>query len=244
MNQEKIKLFTFYDSNLLKKIRIGPNNDGGYILNTNEPFTNYDLILSGGAGRNTIFEVQLSTKFNTKCYIFDHSVNKLPHLNHFITFFKQKIDISNTFLLECINNHNDIFLKLDIEGAEYNFIDKLSVADLNKFKQIIIEFHKTYTDFKLNQLAKIRETHIPIHIHANNCTSSVLLDGVLIPKCLEITFLRKTDINKVLNTFYLNNKPLPTVIDKKNCYNKKDIILDYYPFCVEKDMDAWSKVFA
>ncbi len=245
MNTTKLDLFTFYTSPLLEKKRIGSNNDGGYVIISNANLINCDIILSGGAGNNTKFEVELSQIIKQKCYIFDHSITKLRHSNNWITFLKQKIDKNNQILFQIINQHQNIFLKLDIEGHEFEFINELSTDQLNNFKQIIVEFHNVATDFKLNQLKKIRDTHIPVHVHINNCGSSFLLDKVLIPKFIEITFIRKIDLEqKILNTLYLNNQKLPLKIDKKNCPKKNDILIDYYPFCIDKNLDAWTQVFS
>jgi hypothetical protein len=40
-----------------------------------------------------------------------------------------------------MNKYNNIFLKMDIEGAEYPWLLSLNNDQLNKFKQIVIEFH-------------------------------------------------------------------------------------------------------
>ena len=38
------------------------------------------------------------------------------------------------------------FIKLDLEGAEYELLDNLSDEDINPFKQIFIEFHHHCTN--------------------------------------------------------------------------------------------------
>ena len=69
-----LEIFTPYTNNNLEKIRIGSNNDGGYVIYKN--FENYDIILSGGAGNNITFEIQLIELYpNTICHLFDHTVD-------------------------------------------------------------------------------------------------------------------------------------------------------------------------
>jgi FkbM family methyltransferase len=58
-------------------------------------------------------------------------------------------------LLSMIPNSNIAIMKIDIEGAEFDFIKALDLSLLNKVKQLIIEFHHdTIANISLNDTKK------------------------------------------------------------------------------------------
>ena len=73
---------------------------------------------------------------------------------------------------------------MDIEGSEYDWIHSLSEKQLNKFNQIIIEFHSDdnlessrknrwglwgkFDNYKSSALIKLAHTHYLVHLHGNN----------------------------------------------------------------------------
>jgi hypothetical protein len=110
-------------------------------------------------------------------------------------------------------------------------VNSLSLDDLNKFKQITIEFH-SINDNGLNIkkqlkhlcLKKLFETHYIIHAHGNNCCGTTNN----IPNIIELTYVRKDVIGE--NVKY-NKKNLPTkYLDYPNLSNNSDIDLNFYPF--------------
>lgn len=88
----------------------------------------------------------------------------------FITFYESRQNESGSILIDHINIQNDEitkynvesvrlselvrrigithvdFIKLDLEGAEYDLLDKISDEDIKPFKQIFIEFHHHCTN--------------------------------------------------------------------------------------------------
>ena len=73
------------------------------------------------------------------------------------------------------NNYNNIFLKMDIEGGEYPWLLQIDENSLNKFIQIVIEFHGITNDSwhcnyndKIKCLEKLSKTHYIVHAHGNN----------------------------------------------------------------------------
>jgi len=110
-----------------KKIRLGKNNDGGYIIADIE---NYDIFLSCGVKDDISFEEEFINKYKQKCIAFDHSIDYLPVKNNNILFYKKQIsDINSDFeenLHNYVNSFNNIFLKMDIEGDEYLWLNTLN----------------------------------------------------------------------------------------------------------------------
>lgn len=130
------------------------------------------------------------------------------------------------------SNEKHMFLKIDIEGDEYNAILESSSKILKKFDQIVIEVHYIGDDSFLSlerQLLffkKLNQHHKIVHVHHNNWSDIKLIEGYKVPQVLEITYLKndeKYDFVKSTNLF-------PTVLDFPNNIIQHDIPLDFYPF--------------
>jgi FkbM family methyltransferase len=63
-----------------------------------------------------------------------------------------------------LKNHEDVFLKIDIEGAEYEILDHNSDLIKNKTKYIAIEFHKISQNEYQKHLNQLSETFKIIEI--------------------------------------------------------------------------------
>ena len=171
--------------NIDNKFRIGSKNDGGYIIVNNYK---YDLLISGGISNDITFENDFVNKYNIKCYAFDGTINSIPTNNNNIIFIKKNIDNYNndkvTDLKYLINQYDYIFIKMDIEGYEFNWLQSLSLNELQKLKQITIEFHldldnetskKMPLINKLDILKKLSNTHYCIHFHGNSWSGTTLI---------------------------------------------------------------------
>lgn len=218
----------------LSKQRIGSKYDGGYVIDRN--LTQYDLILSGGAGNNITFEEELCSLLKTKCIIYDHTVDVKSN-NTDIVHIKEKLDKNTDSFYKYINIYNNIFLKLDIEGGEYQILSSLDDNDIFKFKQIVIEFHDYLSETRLELIKKLTINHVLIHLHANNCCGLIDFNSIKFPKIVELTFVRKSEITNH-TVIKSNNQPLPVIsLDYPNLKNKPEIRLDYYPFMMNDVQD-------
>lgn len=226
------------------KIRIGSLNDGGYVIADG---LEYDLLLSCGISDDITFEDYFTNKYNVNCYAYDGTINNLPHYNNNkINFIKKNIskiesDIT-TNLLDIINLNNNIFLKMDIETNEFQWLELLKNEHLNKFKQIVIEFHFPFTyeeelfkklsypmdiNNKINCLDKLSKTHYLIHLHPNNCCGTTIYNNITVPNVFECTYIRKDLCNNIKK----NIIKIPDILlDSKNVNYNGDIFLEGYPF--------------
>jgi hypothetical protein len=233
MDLELLKVYNFD-----KKIRLGVNSDGGYVIGElDEP--NYDCYISAGINDEESFSVDLIEKYNMNEYNsfgFDGTIHSYPyHYTNKISFIKKNInsynDNFNTNLDYLINKYDNIFLKMDIEGYEYPWLLLLDEKKLSKFKQIVIEFHGITNDGwgwsnvdKRICLAKLANTHYIIHAHGNN--NSFILNGI--PDVIELTFINKKYFNSIPE---LNKQNLPIEnIDFRNMIHRDDFNLNHYPF--------------
>ena len=76
---------------------------------------------------------------------------------------------------------------------------------------------------KIRYFDKILEHFYIVHIHPNNALEPLNYLDLEIPRLLEVSFLRKDRLNKLLRV-----SSLPHRLDKKNVDNKKDVELPHY----------------
>ena len=232
----ELSLLTVYKSPFNKK-RIGCNNDGGYII-CDSPGIEYDILLSGGIASDISFELELCQKYKLKCLGFDGTswCNVKDNVNDNIFIINKNIgDIegeNTTDLKKYIDLHNNIFIKMDIEGDELSWVRCLSEEHLNKFSQIIMEFHFPFADDDRIVFEKLNKSHLLIHFHGNNCPAgTVNFKGVVVPNVFECTYINKKYVD--LNNIVLNDEVIPGILDMPNC-GGMDIFIDYPPFVHSK----------
>jgi len=231
-NLELLKVYNFD-----KKIRYGVNSDGGYVIA--ELDGDYDCYISAGIAGEESFSRDFINKYNMNQYNsfgFDGTINNYPYqYTNKISFIKQNInsfnDDHNSNLSFLIDKYNNIFLKIAIEGGEYPWLSSLDESQLNKFKQIVIEFHGITNDTwgcnyndKIKCLEKLNNTHYIVHAHGNNY--GPVFNNI--PDTIELTYVNKNYFNSVPE---FNNKPLPIVnLDFPNNPATEDFNLNFYPF--------------
>jgi hypothetical protein len=224
-----------------KKYRCGVNGDGGYVIG--ELDGQYDCYISAGISDEDSFSRDFIAKYGfTKknSYAFDGTISDYPyHYTREITFVKKNIGAINddfhTNLSDIMDNYQNIFLKIDIEGGEYPWIMSLDERQLNKFRQIAIEFHGITNDCnswgcnretKLKCIEKLTNTHYIIHAHGNNYAS--VKNGI--PDVIELTCIAKREFQTPPDK---NRTPLPIPnIDFPNTMHAPDIQLNHPPFTV------------
>ena len=132
---------------------------------------------------------------------------------------KKKDEIS---LTDIIDNFEDIFLKIDIEGNEYEILPEVTKHS-EKIISLIVEFHDI--DSNLDKIEKfiIENKFLKlIHIHANNY-KDINTNGN--PNDIELTFVNKNKIN-ISNERSQKSYPIHG-LDYKNLKRKKDIELKF-----------------
>jgi hypothetical protein len=213
------------------KYRLGNKNDGGYVIMETD---GYDLMLSGGVGGDIGFEKSFTNKYKTKCYCFDgteESGFELTKNEPNITYINKNIGprvTQNTVNFDFgFKKHNNIFMKLDIEGAEFDLFNSFSIEQQKKIRQLVVECHFPNTEEKWESLIKLNKTHYLIHYHANNNNHVIYnINYQSIPAVFECTYVRKD----LLDNPGLNKEPFPTKLDSRNTYGKLDFVIDCPPW--------------
>ena len=190
-------------------VRIGQNSDGGYVI---APIFDSKICVNLGVGFEISADLALLDN-GFKIYAFDGTVpNPLPEQNSYL-FTQKNIGYASEY--EKLTTLEEIFkepevintcdlILMDIEGHEH-FVMKNEMDYLTRSTQLVIEFHGLELladkDFALGlntALEKLSQTHYPIHVHANNAGGSIPVGGGSWPTILEVTFLQKNSVMRLL----------------------------------------------
>lgn len=205
---ELLKTYEF-DLNL---IRLGRNCDGGYVLP--RELIN-DNLISCGIGNDISFEedyIRMVEHPNIHC--FDGTIEKFPSENPLYSFHCKNIgpyddddNISLNTIFSCFfKGQNKVFVKIDIESAEYGAFSTLSQENLKKIDCLLLEVHDIslkYFDL-CSLMSKLNSELVLIHIHDNNCGGYFSHNNKSYGNCYELTFINKDRILKINN----DNSPI------------------------------------
>lgn len=216
-------------------IRVGGNNDGGYLLP--DDLENIRGLVSPGVGSNSDFELHFANQM--PCHLIDASIDKLPSHHNNFTFHKKYLSSTNsetTISIEKILRNmslepeDDLIMQMDIEGAEWEILEKVSLDLLTRFRIIVIEFHqfrRIFNDVKeLKKVSKIFEKILSkfyvVHAHNNNCCPRIKIDDKYFSDLVELSFIRKDRVRQTQG--YVQ---LPHELDQRNVTSNKDFHLHY-----------------
>lgn len=214
-------------------IRIGPDQDGGYLLPDDLDGIRYAF--SPGIAYESRFEAALAD-MGIHVFMADFSVDGPAVANERFTFLKKFIGSYNSathitlddWIESCIGaDTSDLLLQMDIEGAEYEVLLNCSDRAINQFRIIVLEVHQMGRLFERSQFPifqavfrRLLRTHNVVHIHPNNYCGAVEIDGVTIPHIMELTFYRN---DRPVEGFFLGKYPHP--LDRPNKSNKPEMVL-------------------
>jgi len=248
-------------------IRIGRENDGGYVI-PKSVFELCDGLLSYGINKDWTFEKDfLKRNPNAIIHCYDHTLNLftlfiftlksfflsfihallldkkrcgnalkgLGVIPDYFTFFKtpqihfkNRVWDSNILKSKTIQDTiteitsqkvDKIFIKMDIETAEYRVLNSIFEND-KKIIGMAIEFHrldKYHKEFN-DLIDRVLNTFYIVHIHGNNY--SKILDQNNFPSVVEITFINKDFFKGPIKT---SKKIYPIEgLDQPNRHSKPD----------------------
>jgi hypothetical protein len=241
-------VFTTFDCNL-PRARLGDKADGGYVLSEGLP--PYDYLLSGGVDKTVLFENAFVNRYDVPCVVYDHTVESLPagendpRVTHERRMVGAVESDSGTNLTPYLDRYDDVFVKMDVEASEWEWIEALRSDQLDRISQMVIELHllmdtedtkKLHTDMRtfrrrLEVVKKLTQTHMLTHVHANNYGGSFAFKGREYPCVMECTFLRKRTLGRIQlaspNTMLmLNMRTFPSELDAANANNRDDLNAD------------------
>ena len=234
----------------VKRRRLGSQGDGGYVILDDENL--FDTVLySYGIGDNDSFDHDFRKRYGVTVQQYDFSIAP-PAEKDGVTFHQQGISHEKTHNCNTLQAHLDqngdshkrIFLKIDVEGAEWLALLHTPESVLKQCNQIAVELHDLsgcgrtshYPDVtqaqKIHMLEKITKHFHCWHVHANNYASIHIVDGFKVPDVLEVTF-----INRALYAVEGNALGyFPTKYDQACYVRKKDYQLDFWPFYPQSEI--------
>jgi len=214
-------------SNDKELIRLGPKEDGGYLVPND--LAGIQACFSPGVSSVSGFEKDC-TDFGMKVFLADKSVEGPAFEHELFSFTKKFVGVTSTDDFMTLDNwvasslpgtNSDLLLQMDIEGYEYEVILSTSEDLMRRFRIIVAEFHqldqlwsKPFFNLARRAFDKVLQTHSCVHIHPNNCWRSFKKDGLEIPPGMEFTFLRNDHIK---HSSYQRTFPNP--LDHDNTAN-------------------------
>ena len=206
------------------KIRLGPKHDGGYVVAKNYLSPN---LYSYGVGSQCGFEESYNKLVpDCKMKLFDGTV-KSP--NSFLgrhknaKFFQKNVYNEKDLGIEETN----VFVQMDIEGAEIDIFNTMSIRTIQKVKQLCLEVHlwrgllfeKAEQFFK-----KLNKYFYLVHVHGNNYSKNKKSFGL--PIALELTYVNKL---QWIDSITTEDKHCPVRgLDFPNKTRAKDLLLAWW----------------
>lgn len=215
-------------------IRVGAFGDGGYLVP--DDLRGIAGCFSPGVSLQSTFELDLA-KRSIPSFMADYSVDgaaiNVPGASFLKKFVGATADDKTVTLNDWIAENDpdpsaDLLLQMDIEGAEYDTFAALDPALLARFRIVVMELHfipsillrPRFFSRAAPLIEKLAAQFTCVHLHPNNAAGSKEIDGLVIPRVVEVTFLR--------NDRVCNPRPvigLPHPLDVPNTRRRADLAL-------------------
>ena len=217
-------------------LRIGGPADGGYLVP--DDLAKISACFSPGVAQSATFEMAMA-EMSIPSFMVDYSVDGPPVANAKFRFEKLFLAASTDgvkyirledWVNENTSGHADLILQMDIEGAEWPVLLDTPDQTLNKFRIMVIEFHNLDQMMTTSLGAEVFDTVFDklarnfeiVHLHANNAGGVHRYKGQMIPRVLELTFLRSDRFNLSTKRF---PAAIPHPLDHPNVSYTKEIVL-------------------
>lgn len=217
------------------KLRLGPDEDGGYVAST-VSIDNSKALFTYGVGYDIRYEEAYRSKTGNDSYLYDHTIgrdngwNIGPQLNFYnegLGFQDRCDDFINHY--SKLNIDGDVLLKIDIEGAEYDYFEKVNVEKLSKITTgILLELHWVsdtgYQERAKNILENLYKYFTLTHIHGNAWGALFEYKGHKVPETFELSLVN----NKYITDKEIDNQNYPIEgLDVSNRPSYPDVDLSF-----------------
>lgn len=220
------------------KIRIGKEADGGYVML--DDFAGIKVAYSIGICDEVSWDVAIADR-GIDVFQYDHTIDRLPLEHPRFHWSKTGLGPRATADLETLpgllakNGHHgrdDMLLKCDIEGCEWDVLAELPPDCLPHFKQIVLEVHflerlvePEFAAGVERAVAVLTAGHRVIHVHGNNHRPYSIVGGIPLPSVLELTLARSRDV-----VFERSDESFPGPLDSPCSRGRADFRLGAFRF--------------
>ena len=224
--QNNILRYLIPKETFFSKVRLGPPEDGGYVV-PQFVLEQCSCLFTYGIGYEYRCELEFLDHFKKPIYTFDHTVAHAslpPVMNHTqegLGFGDNCDDFINHARQRQVSM--GVFLKIDIEGFEYEYflnvdIDRLSDLAIG----LCLEVHWLDKPMFQEQFVAMMEVlgrnYTLIHTHANNWGEKFVYEGYEIYNVFELSFIHNRyvkHVGKISESYplykldYANNPAVP-----------------------------------
>lgn len=209
----------------VSKVRVGnADGDGGYVML--DDFARVRAAYSLGVGQDMSWDLALAER-GLRVEQYDGSLKAPPARHERVRFHRAYVRASqhgrpaSLTLAEALAaagdlGRQDLLLKFDIEGDEWDLLADGGADALAAFRQIACELHgldrlhDEHARYR-RALANLTRHHAVVHLHANACWPFVGREPLRFPSLLEVTLARRADYVLVPN-----REAYPTAQDRAN----------------------------
>lgn len=237
-----------YDCSMLTKIRLGNKGDGGYCL-PQEMLKEIKQVVTFGVNDEDSFEIDLDANLakdqGVVFYLCDpFCVYTARPGNEKFNFLQlglgnetseEKKMTSWSDFRKNLGSQENIFLKVDIEFAEWDSFENLKSEDFMGVELLVIEFHSLLSRFddtneKMCKVLKLlNDQYYLYHLHANNNGLIFKIEDLgFLPDVIECTYIKKSWAEKYGYTFKPRQKAYPEELDIPCHEIKFDPIIDWW----------------
>jgi len=231
---EFLKLIRPLDIAGLPKARVGAWHDGGYVMI--DDFAQSTNAISIGIGTEISWDRDLACRGIRVVQVEEAGGSPCASEPRF-TFMNKRVvktarcehEITLTQLLNLpeVCGDNELLMKIDIEGDEWEVLEEVCEADLKRIRQLVIEFHwlqnfarLDWADRALTVLRKLAHAHQVVHVHGNNSAGFAVLGGIAFPNVFELTLVRRDE-----HCFADSGPQWPTALDAPNKPSTTDLYI-------------------
>lgn len=228
------------------KLRVGRDRDGGYVML--DDFADIAGAVSGGIADDVSWDLDIAGR-GIPVAQFDPSLAGPPAEHALFRFERLRLGAEDVepdgdagtgsarldTVLATRMAHSDgpLLLKLDVEGDEWAVLAAVPDATLDRFRQLVCEFHGLE---RLGEpgfgaaadavFAKLARSHFVHHVHGNNCADFANVGNVVVPQSLEVSFARRADYRCEPDP----GLSFPTPFDRPNQPGRADLFLGGFRF--------------
>ena len=173
------------------------------------PGIKYDTFVSGGYNGKSSFEEAFLQKYSDcRSYTVDGPafLDDAISIKKSIGYYENARETNLHWILN--GSARDVFIKMDVAGAELPWIKSLTVPHLNKISQLVVKFNYPFSDYDV--FDALNQTHTLVHFCPVDSAGNRKHKGVAMPNIFVCTYIHKRHYNCAPE---LKTDPIPAPID-------------------------------